>query len=319
MVSSFTHLTYFNSFSMPPIPVNDLTIRSLAILPQLTEWITNGRVALIATGRPVAASRIFFPSLQILGLHGENFAAVTELLNALQSELLCKFTYTHHAPRITDKTSIGKLMNAITRHEILDDLFLSSDTSLHTLFAHLDSLSRLPMRKVHLYNLVSNSELTNESLAWLTRSWPELEAFYCCNNDSSVSLNADRTLPTCEIFAHFAAHCPRLLHLSLTLDVLHEPASDPDEALPRCATPLFFHPHAMMLSRLTDMYRTVEYITAIYPRLSLRLSDDIKYSDPDTVEILDEVNSRIPEIVQRRAAERMQRRASVSPSEFNNQ
>ncbi|KIP07552.1 hypothetical protein PHLGIDRAFT_118027 [Phlebiopsis gigantea 11061_1 CR5-6] len=311
MISSFTHLTYFNLFSVPPLPVNTVTIRNLATLPHLAEWITNGRVEMNAMkDLHVATHEVFFPSLRKLGLHGADLSAITKMLNSTQSKSLHQLTYTHNATQ-TRQESICSFTKAIAKHEKINDLFLSSDYPLQTPFSVLDNLSGLRMRKVRLFNVAANDELTDASLAWLTRSWSALESFYCCNDDTPVSPHDDRTLPTCELFAHFAAHCPRLTHLSLTLDVLHPPPPR-DPSAPPHAGPLFFHPHAVLLSRCADVYRTIEYITDVYPRLSLRLSDDIRYSDPDTVEILDELNSRIPDIVLRRAALRRASLSSVS-------
>lgn len=58
-------------------------------------------------------------------------------------------------------------------------------------------------------------------------------------------------------------------------------------------------PHASLLSRRGDLYKMLDYITEICGKLSLlRLSNDVAFSDPDTVEILDEANAWIPEIIQ---------------------
>ena len=314
MISSFTQLTYFNFFSMPPLPVNAVTIRNLATLPHLHEWITNGRVEMDAMKHLGPASLgIFFPSLKVLSLHGVDLVAITKLLDSAQSRELQEFTYTHSG-RQTTEDSIRDFINAIANHRKMDDLFLSSESPFQTSFSILDSLCKLPMRKIRLFNIASNDELTDASLAWFACSWPQLESFYCCNDDTPVSPHTICELPTCELFAHFATYCPRLTHLSLTLDVLHPPPEDPSPQPQRRAGPLFFYPHAMLLSRRLEVYRTVAYITDIYPRLSLRLSDDIRYSDPDTVEILDEVNSRIPEIVRSRAEMRAQGRVSLPVS-----
>lgn len=312
MVSSFIHLTYFNFFCVPSLPINELTIQSLAPLPYLVEWITNGLMEK-DTLKNIAVSgfEVFFPSLKLLSLHGEDLDSIAGLLSSTQSTSLCSFTYTHNGRRDPKPSAIRRLMDSIARHDTLDDLFLSSTSSLRTSFADLESLTELPIRKIRLFNIVSNLELSNESFIWLTQGWPNLESFYCCNDDTPVGPLAVRQLPTPEIFRHFAVNCPRLIHLSLTVDVMHIPVREEDEVLPSSSGPLYFHPHAMLLSRRGDLYRMVGYITDIYPKLSLRLSDDIGYSDPDTVEILDEVNSLIPTLI-RPKTEGQQKRTSVA-------
>lgn len=304
MVSPFIRLTYFNFFCNPSVPINELTVKTLAPLEHLVEWVTNGSMEKDTMKNIVPSEiEVFFPSLKILSLHGEDLDAIARLLSSTQSTALSKFTYTYHGRFDPKGSVVRRLMDSVARHTCLDDLFLSSKSGIGTSFANLEALTKLPIRKIRLFNIVANRELSNESIIWLTQSWPDLESFYCCNDDTPVAPQAVRRLPTPEVFCHFATNCPRLIHVSLTIDVMHNPMRSEGELepLPSSPNPLYFHPHAMMLSRRGDLYRMVGYITDIYPKLSLRLSDDVGYSDPDTVEILDEVNSLIPALVQHRA------------------
>ncbi|GJE94365.1 hypothetical protein PsYK624_105340 [Phanerochaete sordida] len=221
----------------------------------------------------------------------------------MASRHLRQFTYSFISSvnASPSEESVIHFIDALVSYRQLDDLFISSPKrGMHASFTALEGLLTLPIRKICLQNIVANNELNNESLEWLTQSWPALEWFYCCNDDTR--LTPGLMLPTPELFCHFAQNCPRLTHLYLTIDTAHAPVRPPGDALPHSNHPLFFHPHASRLARRGDLWRMLAYLLEIYPRLALHQSDDLAFSDPDTVEILNEVNSWIPDILARQAA-----------------
>lgn len=310
MIKPYSNLTSFKFFSTSRISITDLALSCLAPLPYLTEWITNASLDRLTSTSIVSQNRGgLFPALQVLSLRGTHTGSVAELLPAITSRSLHKFTYTYSHVAASSQILVEPLADALAGHTNLDDLLLCATSGLHASFAALAPLARLPMRKLRLENIVASAELSDAHVAALTRPWRSLTHFCCCNDDTPVRRGALSVLPTPALFAHFAAHCPRLVHLWLTVDVTAVP---PPSAvpLPRSAAPLYFHPHASLLSRRTELVRMLEYITEIYPRLSLRLSDDIGYSDPDTVEIIDELDALIPAIV--REGEDRRRKASVA-------
>ncbi|EKM58943.1 uncharacterized protein PHACADRAFT_25092 [Phanerochaete carnosa HHB-10118-sp] len=309
IVATYANLTSFKFFThTPSASIGEPGLRYLGSLNGLSEWITNSPLEQESLRNITAEElRSFFPSLQILNLRGTDLHAVTRLLQHMKSRQLRKFTYTF-APTLRfplPEDAVVRLTDALASYVQLDDLFLSAaNHGLRAPFAALEGLTLLPIRRICLQNVVANNELNNESIKWLTQSWPDLEWFYCCNNDTPVAPRTAVSLPTPEIFCHFAQKCPRLAHLYLTVDTTQAAVPVPNKPLPCSPNPLYFHPHASLLSCRRDLWHMLEYITKIYPKLALRLSDDIAFSDPDTIEILDEIEAWIPEIVQRRATER---------------
>ena len=157
MVTSFVRLTYFNFFCNPSLPINELTVKSLAPLPHLVEWVTNGCMEK-DTLKNIDPSKfdVFFPSLNTLSLHGEDLGAITQLLRSSQSSALSKFTYTYDGRHDPKRSVVRRLMESLARHDRLDDLFLSSKSGIGTSFANLETLTKLPIRKIRLFNIVAN-------------------------------------------------------------------------------------------------------------------------------------------------------------------
>lgn len=307
IVSTYPNLTSFKFFTTLPLaPISEPGIRCLGLLQNLTEWITNspleGESLRNVTRKELGA---YFPALRTLNLRGPNLQAVTKLLQRMSSRQLRKFTYTfaREQKMTPSKDIVTAFIDAVAAHTQLNDFFFSSaDYGMHAPFAALEGLTSLPIQRIYLQNIVSNDALNNSSIEWLTQGWTDLEWFYCCNNDTPVVRSNGVILPTPEIFCHFARKCARLVHLYLTIDTTHIPVRT--APLPYSTQPLYFHPHASLLSQRGNLWQMLEYVTEIYPRLALRLSDDIAFSDPNTVEILDELNGCIPGIVKRRAEEK---------------
>ena len=79
------------------------------------------------------------------------------------------------------------------------------------------------------------------------------------------------TVPIEGVTLHY---CPHLTHVHFTIDTTHEPVRATDKPLLHSSNPLYFHPHASLLSRSGNLHRMLEYTTEIYPNLALHLSDD---------------------------------------------
>lgn len=289
MVSPFRLLSSFKYLGMSLAPVTDIAIRTLGGLDNLVEWITNAALnkdTLATITNDDLAS--FFPSLEVLNVHGTNVQTLARLLKHMKSKSLRILTYVHKKGEPAPKPdTIRSMAVALAAQTAMYDVFLSAERGMQAWFEDLEALTTLQIRKIRLENIVTNNELTNDFISWFTQNWVNLQSFYCCNHDTQVAPSQIKFLPTAEIFGHFASHCPRLTHLWLTIDVTRVLETG-DVVLPQVTIPLYYHPHAMLLSNKPGLYRTLEYITKIYPRVSFRLSDDIKfkYSDPFTLEIL---------------------------------
>lgn len=305
MIAPYSKLTSFIHFTTSHMSISDLGMGHLAPMRHLTEWITNASLDKLSPSNTIWRSQDYlFPALQVLSLRGTHMKSIAALLRSIKSPSLCNFTYTYTSETSPKIKHLRRFADALALHTRLDDLFLVSTHPMHTPFSALAPLAALPIRKLRLQNIVASAELSDANLAWLTRSWDRLTDFYCCNDDTPVGRAADGcvglALPTAALFAHFAVHCPRLVHVSFTIDVTAALPPLPHEggpALPRSTRPLYFHAHASLLARRDHVLRVLQYATEVYPRLALRLSDDERYSDPDTPGLIEEFDAMIPSIV----------------------